>query len=66
MACSMSRKGDWWHTRGQSVNSLKNEWEHGMRYATWNGAMVDICEYIEVFGNRKQQHSTLGYFSLVS
>ena len=44
-------------------NSFKNEWVHGIRYATHAKMKATSFEYIEVFYNRKRQHSTLGYRS---
>gem|GEM_PF-1250783 len=46
-------------------NSFKNEWVHDVRYATQAGINDAAFEYIEVFYNRKRQHSTLGYISPV-
>jgi putative transposase len=65
MVCSMSRKGNCWDNAPTEsfFNSLKNERVHGARYATRAEAMADIFEYIEVFYNRKRQHSTLEYVS---
>ena len=36
---------------------------HGIRYATHADTKATSFEYIEVFYNRKRQHSTLGYKS---
>ena len=36
---------------------------HGVRYATHAEIKAVAFEYIEVFYNRKRQHSTLGYKS---
>jgi transposase InsO family protein len=44
-------------------NSFKNERVHGLRYATHAEMKAVSFEYIEVFYNRKRQHSTLGYKS---
>lgn len=44
-------------------NSFKNERYHGLRYATHADMKAASFEYIEVFYNRKRQHSTLGYRS---
>ena len=44
-------------------NSFKNERVHGIRYATHADMKAASFEYIEVFYNRKRQHSTLGYKS---
>ena len=65
MVCSMSRKGNCWDNAPTEsfFNSLKNERVHGARYATRAEATADIFEYIEVFYNRRRQHSTLGYVS---
>lgn len=65
MTCSMSRKGNCWDnapTEGW-FNSFKNERVHGVRYATHADMKAASFEYIEVFYNRKRQHSTLGYRS---
>jgi putative transposase len=44
-------------------NSFKNERYHGLRYATHADMKAASFEYIEIFYNRKRQHSTLGYRS---
>ncbi len=44
-------------------NSFKNERYHRLRYATHADMKATSFEYIEVFYNRKRQHSTLGYRS---
>jgi putative transposase len=44
-------------------NSFKNERIHGVRYASHAEMKATSFEYIEVFYNRKRQHSTLGYRS---
>src|ERR1700694_4550804 len=44
-------------------NSFKNERFHGVRYATHAEMKAASFEYIEIFYNRKRQHSTLGYSS---
>ena len=36
---------------------------HGIRYATHADMKAASFEYVEVFYNRKRQHSTLGYRS---
>ena len=46
-------------------NSFKNERVHGVSYATHAEIKAAAFEYIEVFYNRKRQHSTLGYKSPV-
>ena len=63
--CSMSRTGSCWDNapNESGFNSLKNEPVHGIRYAPHDVMMAVAFEYIEVFYNRKRQHSTLGYCS---
>ena len=65
MVCSMSRKGNCWDNAPTEswFNSFKNERIHGKRYATHAEMKAISFEYIEVFYNRKRQHSTLGYQS---
>ncbi len=65
MLCSMSRKGNCWDNAPTEswFNSFKNEWVHGVRYATHADMKATTFEYIEVFYNRKRQHSTLAYRS---
>jgi putative transposase len=65
MTCSMSRKGNCWDNAPTEswFNSFKNERVHGVRYATHAEMKAASFEYIEVFYNRKRQHSTLGYRS---
>jgi transposase InsO family protein len=65
MTCSMSRKGNCWDNAPTEswFNSFKNEWIHGERFATRAELTSVSFEYIEVFYNRKRQHSTLGYRS---
>ena len=65
MTCSMSRKGNCWDNAPTEswFNSFKNERYHGLRYATHAEMKAASFEYIEVFYNRKRQHSTLGYRS---
>ena len=65
MICSMSRKGNCWDNAPteSGFNSFKNERGHGIRYATHDEMKAASFEYIEVFYNRKRQHSTLGYRS---
>ncbi len=65
MTCSMSRKGNCWDNAPteSGFNSFKNERVHGVRYATHADMKAASFEYIEVFYNRKRQHSTLGYRS---
>ena len=65
MTCSMSRKGNCWDNAPTEswFNSFKNERYHGLRYSTHAEMKAASFEYIEVFYNRKRQHSTLGYQS---
>jgi transposase InsO family protein len=65
MTCSMSRKGNCWDNAPTEswFNSFKNERYHGLRYGTNEEMKAASFEYIEVFYNRKRQHSTLGYRS---
>ncbi len=65
MICSMSRKGNCWDNAPTEswFNSFKNERDHDVRYATHAGIKAAAFEYLEVFYNRKRQHSTLGYKS---
>jgi len=67
MTCSMSRKGNCWDNAPTEswFNRFKNERVHGVRYATHAQIKAAAFEYIEVFYNRKRQHSTLGYKSPV-
>jgi transposase InsO family protein len=67
MTCSMSRKGNCWDNAPTEswFNSFKNERYHGHRYATHADMKTASFAYIEVFYNRKRQHSTLGYRSPV-
>jgi len=44
-------------------NSFKNERAHGIRYETHEQIKAASFEYIEVFYNRRRQHSSLGYRS---
>lgn len=65
MVCSMSRKGNCWDNAPTEswFNSFKNERVHGLRYETHDEMKAMSFEYIEVFYNRKRQHSTLGFKS---
>lgn len=65
MVCSMSRKANCWDNAPSEsfFASLKTERIHGRRYATRAQAKADVFDYIEVFYNRHQRHSTLGYVS---
>ena len=46
-------------------NRFKNKRVQGVRYATHAQIKATAFEYIEIFYNRKRQHSTLGYRSPV-
>lgn len=65
MTCSMSRKGNCWDQAPTEswFGSFKNERVYGERFATRAAMTAMAFEYIEVFYNRKRQHSTLGYKS---
>ena len=65
MACSMSRKGNCWDNAPTEswFGSFKNERVYGERFAKRETMKAMAFEYIEVFYNRKRQHSTLGYRS---
>jgi transposase InsO family protein len=65
MVSSMSRKGNCWDNAPTEswFNSFKNERIHGVRHATHAAMKATSFEYIEVFYNRRRQHSTLGYQS---
>lgn len=65
MTCSMSRKGNCWDNAPTEswFNSFKNERVFGIQYETHADMRAASFEYIEVFYNRKRQHSTLGYRS---
>lgn len=67
MTCLMSRKGNCWDNAPTEswFDSFKNKRVHGVRYATHAEIRATAFEYIEVFYNRKRQHSTLGYRSPV-
>jgi transposase InsO family protein len=65
MLCSMSRKGNCWDNAPTEswFGSFKNERVYGERFETRDEMRAMTFEYIEVFYNRKRQHSTLGYQS---
>jgi len=65
MTCSMSRKGNCWDNAPTEswFNSFKNERIHGTRFTSHRQMEAESFEYIEVFYNRKRQHSTLKYKS---
>ena len=65
MIASMSRKGDCYDNA--SIESfwgtLKNELVHHQRYITKQQAKDEVAEYIEMFYNRQQTQTRLGYVS---
>ena len=65
MLCSMSRKGDCWDNAPVEsfFSTLKRELVHHRHYVTRAEARQDIFRYIEIWYNRKRQHSSLGYLS---
>ena len=65
MICSMSRKGNCWDNAPTEswFNSFKNERIFGRRFQTRAEVRDVSFEYIEVFYNRKRQHSSLRYLS---
>jgi putative transposase len=67
MTCSMNRKGNCWDNAPTEswFNSFKNERVHGIHHQTHADMKATTFDYIEVFYNRKRQHSTLGYRSPV-
>lgn len=65
MVCSMSRKENCWDNAPTEswFGGFKNERVYGERFETRDEMKTEAFEYIEVFYNRKRQHSTLGYKS---
>ena len=65
MTCSMSRKSNCLDNAPTEswFKNFKNERVHGIHYATHAEIKAVAFENIEVFYNRKRQHSTLGYRS---
>ena len=65
MICSMSRKGDCWDNAPTEnwFDSFKNERVYVERFETREEMKSMTFEYIEVFYNRRRQHSMLGYKS---
>ncbi len=63
--CSMSRKGNCYDNAvvESFFATLKRERVYQRQYRTRIEAQQDIFQYIEVWYNRKQKHSTLGYRS---
>ena len=62
---SMSRKGDCWDNAVAEsfFHTLKTELVFHERYKTREQAHASVFEYIEVFYNRKRQHSASGMMS---
>lgn len=65
IVCSMSRKGNCWDNAVMEsfFGSLKTELIYHRNYETRREAQSEIFDYIEVFYNRQQLHSALGYRS---
>ncbi len=68
MVGSMSRKGNCYDNAPMEsfFGTFKTELTFHRDYATRDEARLDIFEYIEVFYNRYQRHSALGYKSPVN
>ena len=67
MECSMSRKGNCWDNAVAEsfFSTLKTELTRDQRFLTHDQAKLAVFEYIEVWYNRKRQHSTVGFLSPV-
>ncbi len=65
MRASMSRKGNRYDNAPMESfwGSLKNELKHHQQYQTRAHARAAVQEYIEIFYNRQQRHSRLGFQS---
>ena len=65
MKVSMSRRGNCYDNAPMESfwGTLKNELVHHCRYETRDEAKASIQEYIEIFYNRQQRHSRLGYLA---
>ena len=65
IVCSMSRKGNCCDNAPVEsfFGTLKQELVHRHNFATREGTRQEIFNYIEVWYNRKRQHSSLGYVS---
>ncbi len=65
--CSMSRRGNCWDNAVAEsfFSTLKTEFVHAQSFVTREVAKTAIVEWIEVFYNRQQIHSTLNYLSPV-
>lgn len=62
---SMSRKGDCWDNAVAEsfFKTLKVELVYGRKFYSRSQATLALFEYIEIWYNRKRQHSKLGYLS---
>ena len=62
---SMSKKSDCYDNAAMESwnHSFKVEAIHGERFLTRSDAKYQVFDYIEVYYNRKQLHSKLGYIS---
>lgn len=65
MIASMSRKGDCYDNAPMESfwGILKTELAHHRRFKTWQQAIQEITEYIEIFYNRQRKQERLGYLS---
>lgn len=65
IVCSMSRRGDCWDNAvvESFFGTLKTELLYRRPITSRKMARAAICEYIEVFYNRKRRHSYLGNLS---
>lgn len=65
MAPSLSRKGNCNDNAPMEsfFGTLKAELVHHRKYRSRQEAMAEICEYLEVFYNRKRRHASLGNIS---
>ena len=65
IVCSMSRRGNCWDNAvvESFFSTLERELIHRQQYASREEARANVFQYIEVWYNRKRQHSSLGYLS---
>ena len=63
--CSMSLKGNCWDNAVEEsfFHTLRVELIHIRKYQARQEAQAEIFDYIEVFYNRQQRHSALGYLT---
>jgi transposase InsO family protein len=68
MRASMSRKGNRYDNAPMESfqGTLKNELVYHQHYTTWEQAIREITEYIEIFYNRQRRQARLGYLSPVA